>query len=287
VMLKQDYEAWLGSLAVGMAVIYAGWARLALWRRSDDPRQTLAALAVAVGFATVALPIQAEAHWVALGWAAEGAALWWFGLRIRSGGALRGMAAVLAVLAVSRVLLVDTPWETREPFLPLWNTYGLPALGVAACLIGSVVVGMALFDRLRRGEQMVLPVAGLGGVLLVLIILSVETFGWFDAQAALDDTDADSWRRLGQMSLSGLWAVYASVILAIGFWRNRAPLRWTALALYALTVMKVFLFDMAGLAELYRIGAFLVVAVILGVAAWAYQRLAPQVLGAQHSSEET
>jgi uncharacterized membrane protein len=136
VLLKEDYEVWLGSLAVAMAVIYAGWARLALWRRSDDPRQTLATLAVAVGFATVALPIQAEAHWVALGWAAEGAALWWFGLHIRSGGALRGMAAGLAVLAVGRVLLVDTPWETREPFLPLWNTYGLPALGVAACLIG-------------------------------------------------------------------------------------------------------------------------------------------------------
>lgn len=285
VLLKEDYRPWLGSLAVAMAAVYAGWARFTLWRRAEDPRQTLTALAVAVSFAAIALPIQADARWVALGWAAEAAALWWFGLRIRPGYPLRGMAAVLTVLAVGRVLLVDTPWATRAPFVPIFNSYALPSLLVAACLIGSVLAAFQRVDRLGAAEYVLVRIAGLAGVVLVWIILSVETYGYFDAYAALDEIDSARWRWLGQTALSALWAVYASVILAIGFAMDRAPLRWTALAFYALTIGKVFFFDMADLAELYRIGAFIVVALILGVAAWAYQRFTPRSLLAGGSSK--
>jgi uncharacterized membrane protein len=52
-------------------------------------------------------------------------------------------------------------------------------------------------------------------------------------------------------------------------------LRWTALSIYALTLGKVFLLDMAGLDQIYRIVAFFVLAILLGAAAWAYQRFQP------------
>ena len=77
------------------------------------------------------------------------------------------------------------------------------------------------------------------------------------------------------MALSILWAVYASVLLALGFRLGKPHLRWMALALYALTVAKVFLLDMAELREFYRILAFFILAILLGGAAWAYQRLQP------------
>ncbi len=285
VLLRDDYRPWLGSLAVVMAAVYVAWARGTLWRRPDDPRQTLAALGVAVSFIAIALPIQADARWVALGWAAEGAALGWFGLRLRRGGALRGMAGVLLVLAVGRVLLVDTPWGVRDPFLPIFNSYGLPSLGVAACWIGFVLSALRRAGALRAFERTLVRIAGLAGVLLVWVILSTETYGYFDAYAAIDKTDPTRWRWLGHMALSSLWAIYASATLAIGFWKDLASLRWTALALYGLTIGKVLLFDMAGVGELYRIGAFVAVAVVLAMAAWAYQRLIPQLLTSHNSDE--
>jgi uncharacterized membrane protein len=52
-------------------------------------------------------------------------------------------------------------------------------------------------------------------------------------------------------------------------------LRWTGLGLFGLTVLKVFMFDMSGLDQIYRIVAFFVLAILLGVAAWAYQRVKP------------
>lgn len=283
ILLEPDYEPWLGSFALGMGVVYLLWARLTLARRGDDARQTLVALAIAVGFITIAIPIQIDARWVALGWAAEAAVLWWFGLRV--GYPLRVLAGILAVLALGRVLLVDIPFHTRDPFLPVFNIYALPALLVAACLLASVRSALARWQVLNRFEQVLVRIAGLAGVLLVWVILSVEVFGYFDAYAALAETDSNRWRWFGQMALSAFWAIYASVILAIGFGTDRAPLRWTALAFYALTIAKVLLVDMDDLAELYRIAAFIVVAIILAIAAWGYQRFTPHQ--PQQSQEET
>jgi uncharacterized membrane protein len=115
--------------------------------------------------------------------------------------------------------------------------------------------------------------AGLGGVLLVWLVLSLDTYqyavlprrdGWIDTE--------DRWR-FAQASLSVLWTVYAAVVLAVGFWRNSRPLRVTALGLFGITLAKVLLIDMAGLPGFFRVVAFFVLAVVMGAAAWAYQRI--------------
>jgi uncharacterized membrane protein len=67
-------------------------------------------------------------------------------------------------------------------------------------------------------------------------------------------------------------------LLAIGFSVRVSAIRWTALAVFAATIAKVFLYDMADLDQIYRIVAFFVLAVFLGIAAWAYQRI-----GIKHS----
>jgi len=272
VLLKEDYGQWMGTAAVGMAVLYAAVARLMLACRPGESGPLLTALAVAVGFVAVAFPIEADAHWVAFGWMAEAAVLWWFGLRVRA-PALRGLAAALAGLAVVRLLAFDMPPEIREPFLPVLNRFALPAIGVAACLLAGVAAARRFLGQLGRAEQMLIAVAGLGGILLLWLVLTVDCYRYFDALARLYAADRAQWRWLGQMSVSILWAVYATVVLALGFRLRLARLRWVALALFAVTVVKVFLIDMAELDEIYRIVAFFILAIFLGLAAWAYQRI--------------
>lgn len=269
-LFNEDYGPWMGSAAVAMAVVYALLARLMLACRPDQSGPLLATLAVSVGFVALAFPIQADAQWVALGWMAQAAVLWWFGLRVQA-PTLRGLAAGLASLALVRLLAFDMPYEAREPFLPIVNEFALPAIGVAACLLAGVAASRRFKRQIRLDERVLVAMAGLGGVLLLWLVLSVDCYGYFDAQASARD-DAH-WRWLGQMSLSILWAVFATVVLACGFRLRLAPLRWTALGLYVVTVVKVFLVDMAELDQIYRIVAFFVLAIFLGVAAWAYQRI--------------
>lgn len=274
ILLRADYRDWLGLLAVGMAMVYVVLGRVMLGRRPDDGRQLLTALAAAVGFIALAFPIQAKAEWIALGWAAESAALWWFGLRTRA-PALRGMAAAIAVLAVGRLVFVDTPHRGFELVMPILNQYAIPALGVTACLLGSVIIARRFWARLGRPEQVFTALAGVLGVLLLWFVLSVDTYGYFHALAdsQLSGEEAVRMRWLGQVALSALWSVYALGVLAVGFVRRVPTVRWTALFIFAMTIGKVFLHDMAGLKEIYRILAFFILAILLGLAGWAYQRI--------------
>jgi uncharacterized membrane protein len=83
-----------------------------------------------------------------------------------------------------------------------------------------------------------------------------------------------------------MWAVYAAMLLAIGFRLEQRPLRWAALLLFALTVGKVFLVDMAGLPGFYRVAAFFVLAMMLGAAAWGYQKLEAMSRPAQRGAQQ-
>jgi uncharacterized membrane protein len=273
-LLKPDHHMWMGSLALAMAAIYVALAWLILARASNNTRLLVTLLAIGVAHIAIALPIEADARFVSLGWSALAATLWWFGLRIEA-WPLRAMAGVLASLSAIRVLLRDSPFLVREPFLPIFNGYALPSLVVAALVIVSVLVGRRMRDRITVAERMPVDVAAVVGVGLVWWVLSIDTYSWFVSRGALPEADITRWRWGGQMALSILWAVYASVLLALGFRLGKPHLRWMALALYALTVAKVFLLDMAELREFYRILAFFILAILLGGAAWAYQRLQP------------
>jgi hypothetical protein len=71
---------------------------------------------------------------------------------------------------------------------------------------------------------------------------------------------------------SALWMAYGAMLMIIGFWRNSAFVRWQALALIALTIVKVFVYDTSQLDHIYRILSFIALGVLLLAVSFAYQR---------------
>jgi uncharacterized membrane protein len=293
-LLDPQYHVWMGSLTLGMVIVYTALAWLIFHGRPEDQRQLLAVVGLALGFIAVAIPLQASANWIALGWAVEGLVLCWFGLRICA-AALRGLAGALLILAVGRLLVVDTPAAHLDLFVPLVNRYALPALGVAACLLAVAATATRFRDGLVTLERLALGAAGLGGIALVWLVLSVETYDYFQAQIRHESELTARYgptavtvagqplgveasekiprlERRSQAVLSFVWAAYAAVVLAAGFALRRAPVRWAALALFALTLGKVLLVDMAELPGFYRVATLLALAVMMAIGAWAYQR---------------
>lgn len=275
VLLKTDFDVWLGTLAVIWATLYAALALWMLRARPGENRLLLSTLAIAVGLVAAAFPIQANAAWISFGWAAEAAALWWFGVRVRS-PLLRSLAVILLAIAVGRLLFVDLENTPQTLYWPVFNDRALPALGIAACWLASLAATRRRMRLLGQTEQTLAGAAEIGGILLLWLVLTVDVYGAFDVRAARDGSDAEHWRRLAQMSVSVVWAVFASVVLAAGFAVHRPRLRWTALGIFGVMVAKVFIVDMEGLNEFYRIVAFLVAAIVIGIAAGVYQRLRPE-----------
>ncbi|HEY7158902.1 MAG TPA: DUF2339 domain-containing protein [Gemmataceae bacterium] len=271
-LLDEDYHRWLGSLSLAMAAVYAALGWLLLRRHGDDAWHVLVVVAVSLAFVAMVFPLEADAAWIGLGWAVEGLALWWFGLRVRV-NALRVLGVVLLVLAAGRLVFVDTPWGGREPFVPIFNKYTVPALLIAGCVAGAAIAARRFLSRLDDFDRLVRVVAALGGVLLVWMILSLDTYQFFTARLREEGMDVEHLQKTANTSLSVLWAAYAAFVLALGFRRKVRQLRWTALGLFGLTLAKVFLVDMAGLPGLYRVAAFFVLSVMMGAAAWGYQKL--------------
>ncbi len=272
ILLDPDYHVWMGTGAIALAIVYTTLAWLLLKSCPDDARPLLVVTATALAFVAFAFPLQAEAAWIPVGWAVQGVALWWFGLRLRT-QALQAMGAVLLLLAVGRLVLLDTPYTGRVPFVPLFNRYGLPASVVAACVLGAAAVARRFQTQRGPGQKMAQLGAGLAGVGLVWFLLTIETYTYFMARESVAVESTIDWRRWALTALSVVWAAYAAVVLGVGFRLRSRPLRWAALGLFALTLAKVVLFDLAGLPGFYRVVAFFVLAVMMASAAWAYQKV--------------
>jgi uncharacterized membrane protein len=75
------------------------------------------------------------------------------------------------------------------------------------------------------------------------------------------------------MALSIAWGVYASLILAVGFWQKVRPLRFAALGLFGATALKLLVIDMAKVEGGYKIAAIFVVSALMIGASYLYHRV--------------
>jgi uncharacterized membrane protein len=110
----------------------------------------------------------------------------------------------------------------------------------------------------------------MAAVLVVFAWINLTIFDYYSTGANLEI----SFERMAarDLTLSLAWAVYALVLLGIGFRRRSQGLRWVSLAFLVLTIGKVFLHDLGELEDLYRVGSLVGLALSLILVSLAYQR---------------
>nr|MBA3748955.1 DUF2339 domain-containing protein [Solirubrobacterales bacterium] len=130
-------------------------------------------------------------------------------------------------------------------------------------------------DLLARGRA---TLAGAGAITLLYLASTALVTGFQPGDGTPDAGLFDlGVRQLGQLLLSALWAVTGVAALVIGLRRDERALRLGSLALLLVTVGKVFLYDLATLTSLYRVGSFIGLGLLLLVAAGLWQRMRPPV----------
>lgn len=227
---------------------------------------------VALLFITLIFPIQFERQWITLGWALEGAALLWLFHRVPHNG-LQWAGLGLLIAAFARLALNPAVLDYHpRAATPILNWY-LYAYGLTTL---SLLAGARLLAPPRdRGLQANAPAIlnALAGV-LAFLLLNLEIADYYNpAGRVLTFEFSGNFAR--DMTYSIGWAFFAFGLLVLGIARRVRATRYAAIALLSVTLLKLFLHDLASLDQLYRIGALITVAVVAILASFLYQRFLP------------
>jgi uncharacterized membrane protein len=224
---------------------------------------------VALFFITLIFPVQFDREWITIGWALEGAALLWLFHRVPHPG-LRLAGVGLLITAFVRLVFNPAVLEYHaRSATPFFNwylyTYGLATV---ALFLGARLLAPPRHLVLKSNAQAIL---GALGTALAFLLLNIEIADFFSAPGStLTFQFSGNFAR--DMTYSIAWALFALGLLVFGIAKKTPGARYTAMALLCVTLLKLFFHDLAQLGQLYRIGAFVGVAVIAMLASFAYQK---------------
>ena len=252
-----DAVAAAGPIGFGahLAVASTAAAAFVAGRFAAEVRPQWCAALDAVAMAAVAYlsAVTLDGPALAAAFAAQALALATIAARARDDVAGAGAAGFLA-LALGHALVFEAP--------PSALVEGLRSIPAAAVALGAAVLAALHGARLIERARAPLAVTGAATLLYLASVALVTPF------------TGD----LGQSLLSGLWAATGLAGLVVGLVRDERLLRLGALALLLATIGKVFLYDLAALESLYRVGSFIALGLLLLLAAALWQRMRPRPL---------
>lgn len=225
---------------------------------------------VALFFITLIFPIQYEKQWITLGWALEGAALCWLFRRVPHPG-LRGTGAALLAAAFVRLALNPAvlSYHVRgDTMLMNWQLY---AYAIAALAMFAAAHWLKPPSHLWGGINLRGIFCAFGGILLFLLV-NIEIADAFTEPGSRTLVFKFGGDFARDMSYTIAWALFALILIILGLWKRAAPARYAGIGLLGITVLKLFLHDLARIDSVYRIGALIVVSLIALAASFLYQR---------------
>jgi uncharacterized membrane protein len=229
-------------------------------------------LAAAVVFLTIAIPLKTHGRWMTIGWLVEGAALLW--VARRSGLLLLRVFALLCLVLGLFALLTVNPSSSNTPLLnERFGTFcvGIAVFAFAAWLARNSTHEEAVEPILRWPFLAAASVLAVNALILISISSEIHNY-WSSLSWRGDWALEHSYRMYAHFSYSAFFMVFGALLLSVGFWKRSAFLRWQALVLLALTIVKVFLSDISELSQGFRIFSFLGLGALLLGVSFAYQR---------------
>jgi uncharacterized membrane protein len=264
------YQVLTDTLSVaqlaGLAVVLAAINAVVWWMmRGAAPVRAVHWLGVAFTLVAAAVWLQFGGPWAVAIWATEGAVVLWAALKAERRW-LRAGAWLLLAIAMFRWAQPDIQ-ETTRAFTVLFNARAMTGLYLVALLY----LGAWMAARYRSPgwgvevqERATLVVAA---SILTVIVISTEIVSFWQLRTAAADAYVAR-----EMMLSASWVLYAAVLVVLGMRRKYAPIRYFAIVLFGIALLKVFLVDLETLGGVYRIAGFMVVGLILLVVSFLYQR---------------
>ena len=256
-MLETTHLAITGPLGA-MFAAWNGVLAAMFWKGERDRAVHFAALAFTL--LSIAIALQFDGPAVTVGWAAEGAAIVALGLLekrewLRAGGAILFTIAVLRALG----MLLTPPPVNHVVFL---NPRAACALLVVA--LCYVTAWLHRRDMPAPAREFAIGAGIVAAQVVSLVLLTTEIHAYFASRPGVFSRE---------LLVSVTWAVYATALIVIGLQRRYAIVRYFAIALFGITIVKVFFSDLAELQRIYRVMSVIGLGITLLLSSYLYQRM--------------
>ena len=134
--------------------------------------------------------------------------------------------------------------------------------------VSYLFVGITLLTTYRYNRQKFLKLRfNLGYDLLLYISLL-----WISSSELINWMDILEFTQSYKLGLSILWGVYAQLLIVLGIWKNKKHLRIMAFALFGVTLIKLFLYDISHLDTLAKTIVFVSLGVLLLIISFLYNK---------------
>lgn len=282
-IMWSELRSWMGGFSFLLAIFYGGLTYLTYKRGKENINLSFFSLGIALVFLTIAIPIQlGDKAWTTTAWAVETLLLIWLAGFINL-PRLRYFGYAVSVVMTIRLIFFDTPVRIWD-FQPVFNERFLAfAVGIAAIYLSTFVLwrDREKFNEWKTPFSTLIIIANV----LTLWLLSFEVWDYFGRRiydlsvGHSISTSVNSLSNARNLSLTALMAVYAVALLVIGILKRWRTVRIGGLALLIVPIVKVFVYDVFKLQNIYRIAAFVSLGVLLVISGYLYQRYSRNIKG--------
>lgn len=196
--------------------------------------------------------------------------VWLFNSRYVKNRALSYIAVglTLATIFVFLTQGLYTLSELRETYMEPSEYYQRGTMYLALRYISFLFLALALFvcNRHMQKNKANKIIKVFYDILLhlsIVWVLSSELLHWMDL---FESTQSY------KLGLSILWGVYSFLLIAFGIWKNKMYLRIGGMALFAITLLKLFFYDISHLNTISKTIVFLSLGVLLLIVSFLYNK---------------
>jgi len=272
---------WVSVITITYAVIFLVMASYLSQTGRQEQDAFVVLLAKAALFLVITIPVIFSKHWITIFWAAQAVVLVWMGLRLNRRAVVTGAYLLIALTSV-KFFYYDYEAVFQISFLNAYRSLPYTHM-IAERLLTSVMVLASLFlfgHMTAQGSLSIL--AGRDGKdanvffmffgIALFIVLNTETSLFFREYLPAASFAA----------LSVLWTVFSVALMLLGFKANHSGLRKASFGLFAVTLVKVFLFDMSNISTPYRIISFIILGLVLVGTSYLYYKFKDKIQSAMN-----
>ncbi len=274
---KTLFSDYLGFYAILIACIYIILGRIAYRVSNKDKGQLYMLLASALVLITISIPLQLDGKFRTYAWLTESIALTFIGFKLKESKLrLSGMAT----FALCLFTLSDIFEYGMSEKIFFFNSDTAVLLFTIIITYGISYLYSENHDNLEATDKKILIFLRVFTLVEIFIFITIQNFHFFYQK------DYNHLLSPEQLSLSGLWMIYAIVLFVFGIKRNNRYFRYSSLGLIGIIIIKAFLLDLAELQTIYKIILFIILGVLMLGISYVYQKKRDIILGLDEDSNE-